>query len=163
MHNFFRVYWISHYMFRTVFSSINRSPRLYIQRQVYEMELLSPISCPLASSQRTLWHIPDAVCTVLDSRWWTERPSETCRVIFNKLEKNCASCWFYYRNRKICICKVVLLEAPWRCVVDFRYPLTGRNLPMATLFSTTAWKLWENLRSNGGSECPSGPFFFPVL
>jgi len=34
-------------------------------------------------------HIPDAVCTVLDSWWWMERPSETCRVIFNKLEKLC--------------------------------------------------------------------------
>jgi len=27
-----------------------------------------------------------AVCTVLNSRWWTERPSETCRVSFqNKI------------------------------------------------------------------------------
>jgi len=25
-------------------------------------------------------HIPDAVCTALNSWWWTERPSETCRV-----------------------------------------------------------------------------------
>ena len=32
------------------------------------------------------WHIPDAVCTVLDSWWWTERPSETCRVLLqNKI------------------------------------------------------------------------------
>jgi hypothetical protein len=37
------------------------------------------------------------VCTVLNSWWWTKRPSETCRLIFNKL-KNCASNWFYYRN-----------------------------------------------------------------
>jgi hypothetical protein len=34
----FRVYWISLYMFRTVFPSIIRSPRLYIQRQVYVIE-----------------------------------------------------------------------------------------------------------------------------
>jgi hypothetical protein len=26
--------------------------------------------------------LADAVCTVLDSWWWTERPSETCRVLF---------------------------------------------------------------------------------
>jgi len=26
----------------------------------------------------SVWHTPDAVCTVLDSWWWTERPSETC-------------------------------------------------------------------------------------
>jgi len=28
------------------------------------------------------WHLPDAVCTVLDSWWWTDRTSETCRVLF---------------------------------------------------------------------------------
>jgi len=62
----FRVYWISLYMFRTVFPSIIRSPRLYTQHQVYviqvrwllasgpEVELVpSSISGPLASSQRT--------------------------------------------------------------------------------------------------------------
>jgi len=37
------------------------------------------------------------VCTVLNSWWWTERPSEACRVIFSILE-SCASSWFYYRN-----------------------------------------------------------------
>jgi len=36
-----------------------------------------------------VWHITDAVCTVLDSWWWMERSFETCRVIFNKLEKLC--------------------------------------------------------------------------
>ena len=61
----FRVYWVSLYVFRTVFPSIIWSPRLYVQRQVYviqvrwpltsghEMELSSSISCFLASSQRT--------------------------------------------------------------------------------------------------------------
>jgi len=28
--------------------------------------------------------VPDAVCRVLDSWWWTERQSETCRVLFQK-------------------------------------------------------------------------------
>ena len=41
------------------------------------------------------------MCTVLNSWWWTERPTETCRVIFNKLE-NYASSWFYYRNISRC-------------------------------------------------------------
>jgi hypothetical protein len=27
-----------------------------------------------------IWHMPVAVCTVLNSWWWTERPSETCRA-----------------------------------------------------------------------------------
>jgi len=35
MHNFFRVYWMSLYMFRTVSPSIIRSSRLYIQHQVH--------------------------------------------------------------------------------------------------------------------------------
>ena len=37
---------------------------------------------------------------VLHSWWWTERPSETCRVLFqNKINlRYCASGWFYYRN-----------------------------------------------------------------
>jgi len=32
----------------------------------------------------TVWHIPVAVYTVLDSWWWTENLSETCRIIFQK-------------------------------------------------------------------------------
>jgi len=38
--------------------------------------------CLLASQQTpvSIWHMPVAVCTVLNCWWWTERPSETCRV-----------------------------------------------------------------------------------
>ena len=48
----------------------------------------------------SVWHVPDAVCTVLDSWWWTERPSETCRVLFqNKINlRYCGSGWFCYRK-----------------------------------------------------------------
>jgi len=63
----FRVYWISLYMFRTVFSSIIRSSRLYIQLQVYVIqvswllasghEMWVPSRCPLASSQQNLFDI----------------------------------------------------------------------------------------------------------
>ena len=50
------------YMFRTVPLSITWSSRLYIQQQA------------------------SAVCTVLNSRWWTVGPSETGRVSFeNKI------------------------------------------------------------------------------
>jgi hypothetical protein len=60
MHNF-RVYWISLYMFQTVFPSIIRSSRLYTQRHVYIIQVswlhlsghCSSISCPLACSQRS--------------------------------------------------------------------------------------------------------------
>jgi hypothetical protein len=45
-----------------------------------EMELqfhLVPASKQVAVS---VWYIPVAVCAVWNSWWWTERPSETCRV-----------------------------------------------------------------------------------
>jgi len=35
-------------------------------------------------SAKLVWHIPVAVYTVLDSWWWTENLSETCRVLFQK-------------------------------------------------------------------------------
>jgi hypothetical protein len=40
----------------------------------HEMEHLVPASKQSAN----LYDIPDVVCTVLTSWWWTERPSETC-------------------------------------------------------------------------------------
>jgi hypothetical protein len=35
----------------------------------------------------SVWHIPVAVCTVLNSWWWTEIPPETCRVLSQKWDK----------------------------------------------------------------------------
>ena len=92
MHQFSQIYFnfvVLLYIFRTVFLSIIRNLRLYIQHQLY----VKQVSWLLASgnefhtvpaskqSAESLWHIPDAVCTVLDSWWWTERPSETYRVL----------------------------------------------------------------------------------
>ena len=69
---------------------------------LYENEMfhLVPASRQLAEP---VWHMPDAVCTVLDSWWWTERPSETCRMLIrNKINlKYCASSWFYYRKNPL--------------------------------------------------------------
>jgi hypothetical protein len=62
-------------------------------------------------SADSVWHITDAVCTVVDSWWWKRRPSQTCKVIFNKLE-NCASGWFYYRN------SFSLLINPWQVTLQ---------------------------------------------
>jgi len=39
MHSFFRIYWISLNMFRTVFPSIIRSSRLYTQQQIYVIQV----------------------------------------------------------------------------------------------------------------------------
>ena len=83
------------YMFQTVLPSIIRNSRLYIQQPNRY--------CCLLASKRTavsVWHTPVAVCTVLNSWWWTARPSETCWVSFqNKIIwYTGASGWFYYRN-----------------------------------------------------------------
>jgi hypothetical protein len=63
------------YMFRTVFPSIIRSLRLYIQHQVYVIHiLLTACSRERDGTSRSREQ------AVLDSWWWTERPPETCRV-----------------------------------------------------------------------------------
>jgi hypothetical protein len=76
-------------MFWTVSPSVVRSLRLYIQHQVYVIQVLWLLASGnemghlvSASKQTTVsvWRIFDAVCTVLDSWWWTEKPSKTCRV-----------------------------------------------------------------------------------
>jgi len=36
-------------------------------------------------SAKPVWHILIAVCTVLDSWWWTENLSETCRAYIPKI------------------------------------------------------------------------------
>ena len=75
------------YMFRTVFPSIIRSSRLYIE--------LSNIYCCLLASKQTavyVWHTPFAVCTVFNSWWWTEEPSETCTQCYSN-NINFDVCW----------------------------------------------------------------------
>jgi hypothetical protein len=98
MHNVSNLFYFrtTLYIFRTVSPSIIRSLRLYIQHQAYVTQVLW-----LLAFTEPVWN--DAVCTVLDSWWWTERPSETCRVLFqNKINlRYCASGWFHYRNVKI--------------------------------------------------------------
>jgi len=54
-------------MFRTGFPSIIESLVLYTLQQVYVIQVMLT-----------------AVYTVLDSWWWTENLSETCRVLFQK-------------------------------------------------------------------------------
>jgi len=57
-------------------SVIIRSTRLYIQQQAY-----------VKQTAVSVWHKPVAVCTVLKSWWWTERPSETRRGPFQNKKK----------------------------------------------------------------------------
>ena len=54
-------------------------------------------SCSQAVS-KPVWHIHIAVCRVLDSWWWTEELSATCRVLFQEKSWEISpSTWFYYK------------------------------------------------------------------
>jgi len=112
MHNISNLFYLGTtlYMFRTVSQFIIRSLRMYIQHKAYAIQALWLLASgnemefhfvPASKqSAKSVWHTPDAVCTVLDSWWWTERPSETCRVLLqNKINLwYSAFGWFYYRN-----------------------------------------------------------------
>jgi len=102
MHNISNLFYFGTtlYMFRTVSPSIIRNLRIYIQHQVYVIQVLWLLVSKQPQNLYDIYLIPDAVCRVLDSWWWTERPSETCTVLFqNKINlRYCASGWFYYRN-----------------------------------------------------------------
>jgi hypothetical protein len=64
MHNISNLFYFETilYMFRTVSPSIIRSLRLYVQHQVYVIQVLW-----LLAATKPVWHISDVVCTVLDS------------------------------------------------------------------------------------------------
>jgi len=34
-----------------------------------------------SASSKQAWHVPHAVCTVLSSWWWAQKPPETCRAL----------------------------------------------------------------------------------
>ena len=83
---------------------------LYVQSWTHD----DGYCCLFASKQRavSVWHTPIAVCTVLNSWWWTERTSETRRVSFqNKISDTLVhlvgftiemhyDAWPYERRRK---------------------------------------------------------------
>jgi len=58
-----------------------------------------------------VWQIPDAVCTVLSSWWWTKKPSETCRAS-TEIHKlwNIASCWLYSANASLSLQTTNLIQ-----------------------------------------------------
>ena len=65
------------------------SPSSGVQDCTYSNRYMSYRYCCLLASKQiavSVWCIPVAVCTVLNSWWRNERPSETCRVLFqNKI------------------------------------------------------------------------------
>jgi len=96
-------------MFRTVPLSIIRSSSLYTQQWYmsywFADSLLagSGVLILLASCQQTFMTYIVAVCTVKNSWWWIEEPSETCRILFQKqIWEISATSWFYYKNMSRC-------------------------------------------------------------
>jgi hypothetical protein len=87
----FRVYWISLYMFRTVFPSIIRSSRLYIE---YQMENLVPAS--MKSTNLYDIYLIRYVHSLTPDDGRKDRPKHVEWYSINS--KNSTSCWFYYRN-----------------------------------------------------------------
>ena len=71
------------YRFRTVFPFIIRSSKLRIQQRYLstgdQMELQFHLT-PLATGSSSCLTYTVAVCAVLSSWWWTERPFKTCRA-----------------------------------------------------------------------------------
>ena len=66
-------------------------------------QTVSPFSHPLCVNYAMAWitrvnTVPDAVCTVLSSLWWTEKPSETCRASYRNKLWNVVSCCLYSAN-----------------------------------------------------------------
>jgi len=79
------------YMFRTVFPSIIESSKLRIQQRYMSNSCcyvllwgmrwnLRSISSPIAAGNSSCLTYTVVVYAVLSSRWWMERPSETCRA-----------------------------------------------------------------------------------
>ena len=86
-----------------------------------EMELEFHLVPARKQPPEPVWYIPDAVCTVLDSWWWTETPPETCRVLLqNKINlRYCASGWLYYRN--ILRCAVLQTSNLGICITSYLF------------------------------------------
>jgi hypothetical protein len=63
-------------------SSVSRSSRLHISKRWNSWVPSRPRWQQVAAA---LWRMPVAVCVVSSSWWWTERSSETCRVLCKAL------------------------------------------------------------------------------
>ena len=81
-------------------------------------QLSSRIRILLKSCQQTCMTYTTAVCTVINSWWWTEELSKTCTVSFqNRFEKLvhlvgfimriCHDAWSHERKKKICFWHVI--------------------------------------------------------
>jgi len=110
MHWFLKfIFGMKLYMFRTVpLYIIMRCFSLYTQQWYMSYRFAdslragsgrncSSILILFASCQQNCMTYTIAVCTVKNSRWWTEELSETCRILFQEyIWGISASSWFFY-------------------------------------------------------------------
>jgi hypothetical protein len=95
--------------------SYNKNQRDALISQIYFWYRTLHVSDRFTVHQQefsTLWQVPTAVYTVLDSWWWTVNLSETCRVLYqNKFEKQCISLVFIikiYHDARSSECQIQL-------------------------------------------------------
>jgi len=107
------VYWIPLYMFRTVSPSIIRSPRLYIERQVYVIQdswLLASGHVPASKQSTNLYDIYLMLCVQSGTPDDGRRDCPKHVEWYSLNSKNCASSWFYYRNTRTSLLKLSLIK-----------------------------------------------------
>ena len=99
--------------------------------------------CWLRAVSSSVWQMPVAVCTVLISWWWTDRPSETCRVFFkNKINWDIGVfCWIYYRN--LLRCTVLWTSKKVLVVYVSAYKITS-----LALLKSHKWKYRNIVKKN---------------
>ena len=98
--------------------------------------------------------------TVLDSWWWAENLSETCRVLFQKqIWVISASSWFYYKNTSQCT--VLWISKPKVHYRNHKCPPPVRILSQLVPAQTPHPTFWRSILILSSHFClglPSGLF-----
>ena len=86
-------YTISHILFYFILFYFGKTLYMFRSPSVHHQE---------SKTVHTASYHTGSVCTVLDFWWWTERPSETCRVFFqNKIKLEILSIWLVLLQKYI--------------------------------------------------------------
>jgi len=87
------------------------------------------VECYSKQTAVSVWQMHVAVCTVLNSWWWTERPSETCRVLQQADSSICLvavctvlNCW-WWTERPSETCRVLQQADSSICLVMYSLEL----------------------------------------
>ena len=124
------------YMFRTILLYFIRSLFTVHSAMVYVIQVCRHLSIRAWSCSKAVykpvWHIPLLTVQWINSWWWTEKPSETCRVSWqNKFVKLVhlvgfitkkfvtmhghmnVKLFFYVSSRSICSCSTAVYKPVW--------------------------------------------------